>query len=107
MKAYLKNNRQTPRKVRSVVDLVKGKYVADADNILTYTKRKSAVSLKNLIKSAVANAENLGKNKDKLYIKSILVDEGIKFRRFRPVGKGRTQPYKLRSSHIKVVLEEK
>ena len=107
MKAFLKNYRQTPRKTRLVTGLVNGMKVSDAEKVLTFTRKTAAKNIKNLLKSAVANAKVAGKKEKNLYIKSICVDEGIKLRRFRPRHRGVSLPYKKRTSRIKLELEEK
>ena len=77
MKASLKNHRQSPRKVRLLADLVRGKKVDDAVVELTFANKRASTALKKLIDSAVANAENNNQVKrDNLYIKEIAVDKG-------------------------------
>src|SRR3989338_3712700 len=90
VKAQLNNLRIAPRKVRAVVRLLKGKNVIDALNQLEHFVRKSAGPLKKLLNSAIANAENnFNMVRDNLYVKSIIVNEGIKLKRFRAKGFGR------------------
>ena len=96
------------QKVRLVVDLIRGKNVQQALDILIFEKQKSAGPIAKLIKSAVANAEqNLGIPIDDLFIYEIMVDEGPtrKWRRFG--ARGRFKPWLRRSSHIKLVLRER
>ena len=91
-----------------VADVIKNKPVSQALNILSITnKRGSSVLLKTL-RSAVANAVNNAKLKeDLLTIKIIEVGEGPFLKRYRPSTRGRVHPYKKRSSHIRIILEDK
>lgn len=101
------NYRQSPRKVRLVTDLVKGKSVAQALAILSVMPRRAAHPLTELIKSAVANS---GTGKDegtRLIIKDITVNKGLVFKRFNPVSRGRAHPIKKRTSHISLTLGER
>ncbi len=104
MKARLKNYRQSPRKVRLVANLVRGKSVVRALTALSFLDKKSAAPIKKLIESAVSNAENKGSKKEDLAVSDIQVDEGVSFTRFRPRARGRAAPIKRRSSHININL---
>jgi large subunit ribosomal protein L22 len=105
MKAILKNFRQSPRKVRLVANLVRGKSVLRALNALSFLDKKSAAPVKKLIESAVSNAENQGLNKEDLVVSDINVDEGLVFTRFRARARGRAAAVRRRSSHINVKLK--
>jgi large subunit ribosomal protein L22 len=107
MKAYLKNYRQAPRKVRLVANLVRGKKVGRALVLLSATDKKSTTPLKKLVESAIANAKNSGANTENLLIKEIQVNEGIVFKRFQPRARGRASAIRKKTSHISVVLGEK
>lgn len=105
--AQLNNLRIAPRKVRAVANLVKGKSVNEAISQLEYFVRKPANPIKKLINSAIANAENnFNMVKDNLFVKSIIVNEGIKLKRFRAKGFGRAAMIQKKTSHIKLILEE-
>lgn len=107
--AHLNHARIAPRKVGVVADLVRGKNVAQALSILKFTKRKAAVPLAKLIKSAIANATDLSKGQvdiDKLYVKHVSVDQGPTQRRYMPRAMGRATRVNKKSSHIHVVLAE-
>ena len=107
VKAQLNNLRLAPRKVRSVIGLLKGKSVNDALGQLEYFVRRPAEPLKKLLNSAIANAENnFSKVKDNLYIKSIIVDEGVKLKRMRAKGFGRSAAIQKKTSHIRLILDE-
>ena len=99
--------RISPRKARLVVDLVRGKKVDDALNILNFTQKRAAKMVHKLVKSAVANVEARGDvDVDGLYIKRIFVDPGPTLKRFMPRAMGRATPILKRTSHITVVLDE-
>lgn len=107
MKAFLKNYRQSPRKVRLVAGLIRGKSVARAKTLLAFADQKSAPAILKLLNSAVVNAQTAGKDAKDLIIKEIMVDEGIVMKRFMPMARGRANPYKKRSSRITLALGEK
>ena len=106
MKAYLKNYRQSPRKVRLVANLIRGKSVTKARAILSFTDNKSAPALKKLLESAASNARSQGKSSDNMMIKEIMVDQGITMKRFRPMSRGRANQFRRRSSKIFLALGE-
>jgi large subunit ribosomal protein L22 len=89
MKALLTNYHQSPRKVRLVADLIRGKSVEKAKESLMFLPDKSSPVLSKLLDSAVANARNLGINAENLFVKKITVDKGLVMRRSRPFARGR------------------
>ena len=105
MKARLKNYRQSPRKVRLVANLIRGKSVLRALTSLSFLEKKSALPIKKLIESAVSNAENQGSKKEDLVVSDVQIDEGFSFTRYRARARGRAAPIKRRSSHINIVLD--
>ena len=108
VKAVAKNVRLTPRKVRLVLDLVRGKDVKEALAILKFTPRNTAPAVSKLIKSAVANATNNHQmNEEKLYVKTIYADEARVLKRWMPRAKGSASQILKRSSHITVVVDER
>lgn len=107
MKALLKNHNQAPRKARLVTDLVKGKSVAEALELLPFVKKKGAKEVGKLIASAAANANVDEKDADKLIIENITVDKGLTLKRWMPRARGRATPLKRERSHIKVTLKKK
>ncbi len=109
MKAKVTNVRISPRKVRMVVDTVRGKSVSQAVHILEYTRKKAALPVQKLLKSAIANAsENDGiADVDDLFIDRITVDEGPTLKRFMPRARGRATPIHKRTSHIQITLRER
>lgn len=108
IKAQLNNLRIAPRKVRLVVDAIRGKSYATANAHLRFIAKKPADPLLKLLKSAFATAQ-LNKDLDisRLYVKNIEVNEGPVLKRFMPRAMGRAFMIKKRTSHIKLVLAEK
>ena len=88
MKTLVKNYRQSPRKVRLVADLVRGKKVNDALTALTFLDRRAALPMKKALESAVANAKNLGKKAENLVVSKIAVDKGTVMKKFMPRARG-------------------
>ena len=102
--------RQSPYKVRFVADLVRGKNVSDAINILDSTNKKASKFLLDSINSAISNInynDDTNFEKDELYIKKILIDGGPTIKRIRPAAMGRAVPIKKRTSHITIIIENK
>lgn len=108
MKASMTHLRISPRKVRMVVDTVRGKSVSQALNILAFTRKKAAIPVQKLLKSAVANAaENEGiSDVDNLVIDRITVDEGPTLKRYMPRARGRATPIRKGTSHVRIMLRE-
>ncbi len=106
--AKLRNVRLSPRKARLVVDLVRGKGIQEAMNILQFSPQKTAPILSKLLKSAVANAEQKGvSDVDTLFVKTVTVDQGPVLKRFLPRAQGRASRIRKPTSHITVVLDVK
>lgn len=107
-KAVAKSIRIAPRKVGLVVDLIRGKNVAEAIAILQYTQRGASPVVEKVLKSAVANAEhNYELDTDNLVVSEAYVNEGATMKRFRPRAQGRASNINKRTSHITVVVTEK
>ena len=108
VKATAKGVRLTPRKVRLVLDLIRGKDVKEAEAILKFTNRNTAPVILKVLKSAEANAvNNHNLVEDKLYVKACWADEGRTLKRWMPRAKGSASQILKRSSHITVVVAEK
>lgn len=109
VKATLKYTRTTPQKARLVADMIRGKNVNDAMNVLTFTRKKAARLIQKLLKSAIANAEENHKvlDVDDLYVKRIMVDKGVTWKRQMPRARGMATPILKRTSIITIVLDEK
>ncbi|CAH8183481.1 MULTISPECIES: 50S ribosomal protein L22 [Vibrio] len=109
MEAIAKHNfaRISPQKARLVADLIRGKSVDQALEILTFSNKKAAVLVKKVLESAIANAEhNEGADIDDLNVAKIFVDEGPTMKRIMPRAKGRADRILKRSSHITVVVAD-
>ncbi len=105
--AKLRNVRISPRKARIVIDMVRGKPVQTALDILKVTNRRTAPVLTKIIKSAVANAtQSATVDIDSLVISEARVDEGTTWKRFLPRAQGRATPIRKRTSHITIKLKE-
>lgn len=105
MKAILRNYRQSPRKVRLLADLVRGKKVSDALRTLAFVDKRASGPFIKVINSAVANAKNEGREADTLKIAKVTVDKGVVSTRFMPRARGSASPINRRSSHIAVELK--
>lgn len=107
-RAIAKGVRIAPKKSRLVIDLIRGKSVIEADNILANLNKEAARATRKVLISAVANAENnLGLDKENLYVKEAYINEGRTLKRMNAGSKGRVNPIMKRSSHITVVVSEK
>lgn len=96
------------RKMRQVADLIRGKKVDQALGILRFAPKRSSLPISKVLRSAVANAEhNYNMDSDRLYIKSICIDEGPTYKRYRPRARGRADVKRRRTSHITVVVTER
>ena len=106
--AVAKYVRISPRKVRLIMDQIRGKRVEEALNKLSYAPQKGAFIIKKILNSAVANAEaNSDMDVDNLYIKRVYADQGPTLKRFRPRAMGRATRIRKRTSHLTVILDEK
>jgi large subunit ribosomal protein L22 len=107
-RAVAKYIRIAPRKVRLVVDLIRGKRIGEALAILKFTPRGASPVVEKVLRSAIANAENNhNMDKDNLYVKEIFVGAGPTLKRFHPRAQGRAYSIMKRTSHITVVVAEK
>ena len=109
MEAYAiaKGVRIAPRKARLVIDLIRGKSVAEADKILKNINKEAARLSRKVLVSAVANAENnLNLNKEDLVVKEAIVNEGQTMKRMKFGSRGHVDPIKKRTSHIKIVVSD-
>lgn len=103
--ASLKNIRISPRKVRVVADLIRGKKVGLASHVLSHAFKKAKDPLSGLLSSAIANAKNNFKiEPESLFVKEIRVDQGYVLKRHRPVSRGSAHPIKKRTSHVSITL---
>jgi len=106
-RAIAKYIRMSPQKVRLVVDLVRGKKIEEAKQILLFTRKYAAGHVSKVLNSALANAkQNPNIDENILYVKEIFVDQGPSLKRWRARAQGRAAAIKKRMSHITVILSE-
>ncbi len=107
--ASLNNCPTSPRKMRLVADMIRGKDVDKALALLRYTKKEASIRLEKLLLSAIANWQNKNEGSkvedSQLFIKSITVDGGRQLKRLRPAPQGRAHRIRKRSNHVTVVLD--
>ena len=107
-RAGAKYIRITPRKVRIVLDLIRGKNVAEAFAILKFTPKAGADVVEKVLRSAVANAENnFDMDADKLFVKTAYADQGPTLKRIHPRSRGQAFKILKRTSHVTIVVDEK
>jgi large subunit ribosomal protein L22 len=111
--AKAKYMRVSPQKARLVLDMIKGRRVEDAMNVLAFTNKRIAPVVSKLLRSAIENANYLSNEKgldvdvDRLYVKQAIANEGPRMKRIRPAPMGRAYRYQRRISHLELVLAEK
>lgn len=107
-KAVARYIRIAPRKVRVVIDLIRGKSVSEAFAILRHTPKAASAVIEKVLKSAVANAEhNYDMNADNLYVTAAYVDQGPTLKRIHPRSRGQAFKILKRSSHVTVIVGER
>lgn len=104
--AFLKNYKQSPRKVRLVADTIRGKSIKDAQTVLSFMPKRAATPILKLLNSAVANAKETGEVLETLVVTEVSVQKGTVAHRWMPKWRGMAHPIKKRSSHVKIVLGE-
>lgn len=105
MKAFLKNYRQSPRKVRLIADLIRGKKVEKAEVLLKHSIKDASEPILKLLNSAVSNAENQGFNKNDLKVDEIMVNGGYVLKRMMPRARGSAFLIRKRTSHVTLNLK--
>src|SRR5690242_10245112 len=112
-RATQRSARQSPYKMRLVIDEIRGKSVNDALSYLQFSKKHAARQIEKTLRSAVANAEHAARegsgsiDVDDLYVKFAVVNEGQKLKRFTPAAMGRATPIQKRTSHVEIVVAER
>jgi large subunit ribosomal protein L22 len=112
-RAIQRSTRQSPYKMRLVIDEIRGKSVNDALSYLAFSKKHAAKQIEKVLKSAVANAEHAAREAnesidvDTLYVKHAVVNEGPKLKRFTPAAMGRATPIQKRTSHVDITVAER
>jgi large subunit ribosomal protein L22 len=104
VRAQLNDFRQSPRKMRGVANLLRGKKAVDALNALKFSGKRSGEPLSKLLKSAIANAKTQNLSEDSLRVKEIRVDGGATLYRRQPASRGRSSIIRKRTSHVNLVL---
>jgi large subunit ribosomal protein L22 len=111
--AIQRGARQSPYKMRLVIDQIRGKNVNEALGLLRFSKKHAAKQIEKTLNSAVANAEHAARRNnesldvDTLYVKHAIVNEGPKIKRFMPAAQGRATPIQKRTSHVHIVVGAK
>jgi large subunit ribosomal protein L22 len=111
--AVQRSTRQSPYKMRLVIDEIRGRAVNDALAYLAFSKKHAAKQIEKVLRSAVANAEyrtrddGNGVDVDALYVKRAVINEGTKLKRFTPAAMGRATPVIKRTSHVEIVVAER
>jgi len=112
-RAFQRSTRQSPYKMRLVIDQIRGKSVNEALALLAFSKKHAAKQIEKVVKSAVANAEYAARNEnatldvDELFIKHAVINEGIKMKRWTPAAMGRATPVLKRTSHVEIIVAER
>ena len=112
-RAIQRTTRQSPYKMRLVIDQIRGKMVNDALSLLKFSKKRAATEIAKVLESAVANAEQAAKTSnesvdvDALFVKKAVINEGPKLKRWMPAAMGRATPIFKRTSHVEIVVAEK
>jgi len=112
-RAIQRTTRQSPYKMRLVIDQIRGKSVNEALALLTFSKKHAAKQIEKVLRSAVANAEYQARESgasvdvDALFVKHAVVNEGPKLKRFTPAAMGRATPIQKRTSHVDIVVAER
>lgn len=112
-RAFQRSARQSPYKMRLVIDQIRGQSVNDALALLAFSKKHAAKQIEKVLRSAVANAENAARTQnapldvDDLFVKHAVINEGIKMKRWTPAAQGRATPMIKRTSHVEIVVSER
>jgi large subunit ribosomal protein L22 len=112
-RAFQRTARQSPYKMRLVIDQIRGQSVNDALSLLAFSKKHAAKQIEKVLKSAVANAENAARSQnasldvDDLFIKYAVINEGPKLKRWTPAAMGRATPVLKRTSHVEIIVAER
>ena len=111
-RAIQRSTRQSPYKMRLVIDQIRGKDVNEALALLRFSKKHAAKQIEKVLRSAVANAEyrtrdDNGVDVDALYVKRAVINEGTKLKRFTPAAMGRATPVIKRTSHVEITVAER
>ncbi len=103
----IRGHRGSPRKARLLADLVRGRHVGEAINLLQFSPKRAAVNMNKALGAAIADAETAGADPESLFIVDCRVDEGPTIKRFQPKDRGRAHPILKRTSHITIGLDDR
>jgi large subunit ribosomal protein L22 len=112
-RAIQRGTRQSPYKMRLVIDQIRHKSVNEALSLLAFSKKHAAFQIAKVLKSAVANAEQAARTEnasldvDTLWVKYAVINEGVKMKRWTPAAMGRATPVLKRTSHVEIVVAER
>jgi large subunit ribosomal protein L22 len=112
-RAIQRTTRQSPYKMRLVIDQIRGRTVNEALSLLKFSKKRAATEIAKVLESAVANAEQTARQAndnidvDTLFVKKAVINEGPKLKRWMPAAMGRATPVFKRTSHVEIVVAEK
>ena len=112
-RAFQRSTRQSPYKMRLVIDQIRGLNVNEALALLTFSKKHAALQIAKVLRSAVANAEQRARESnealdvDALFVKKAIINEGPKLKRWTPAAMGRATPVLKRTSHVEIIVAEK
>ncbi len=112
-RALQRTTRQSPYKMRLVIDQIRGKDVNEALALLKFSKKHAAMQIAKVLQSAVANAERQARDAsepldvDTLFVKHAVINEGPKLKRFMPAAMGRATPIHKRTSHVEIIVAER
>ncbi len=99
--------RSSPQKARLVADLIRGKRVDEAENLLVFSPRRAAKMVLKTLRTAIADAEQADADVTQLYVSESRVDQGVTIKRFQPKDRGRAHPIQKKTSHITIGVEER
>jgi len=112
-RAISRDNRQSARKMRLVIDQIRGQNVGQAYAILQFSKKKAAETIDKTLRSAVANARSKAENEgefvdvDDLYVKEAYINEGPRLKRWRAAAQGRASPIRRPTAHVTIVVDKR
>lgn len=112
-RAFQRTTRQSPYKMRLVIDQIRGRGVNEALALLQFSKKHAAKQIEKVLHSAVANAEHQARTAnesvdvDTLFVKHAVINEGPKLKRFTPAAMGRATPILKRTSHVEIIVAER
>ena len=98
--------RSSPQKARLVADMIRGKRVDEAENLLVFSPRRAAKMVLKTLRTAIADAEQADADVTQLYVAESRIDEGVTIKRFQPKDRGRAHPIQKKTSHITIGVEE-